>query len=500
MNFVKYFLSFENFCCTLKNCALYGNETLTSIFSNISVIAKDAYKNSIRDKLGDTPSNINNINVLTSLKQDKNIVIMRPDKGKGVVLMDRQDYNQKMYNILADHTKFRCLGTDIASHILKLEDRLNRILRSIKASIGDCNYDKLFASGSRPGYMYGLPKIHKVGNPLRPIISSIGTFSYNLAKFLVPILKPLTTNEYSVNNSSKFVHELCNLKLSTNVVMASFDVTSLFTNIPLNETTDLILNNLTADHISNFGLDKSQLSKLLNLATCSNAFTFNGKLYNQIDGVAMGSSLGPVYADIFMGFNEQVWLSECPAQFKPLFYRRYVDDTFLIFKDLSHVQLFLDYLNSKHPNITFTCDIETDFKLPFLDIQVTRQNGQFITSVFRKATFTGLGSNYLSFSPILYKLNSIRTLLNRAYNVCSSYSLFHVDVVFLINYFTENGFPEFVFTKILRTFLNNKFQSQPVVATVKKDVKYIKLPFLGQPNYSIKNKLQTLLKSCLPPN
>ena len=498
INFVKYFLSFEKLCCSLKNCALYGNETLDSIFNRISVIARDAYRISCRNKEGETPSNINNINVLSNLKQDNNIIIMRPDKGRGVVLMDRQDYKQKVYNILADATKFKHLDVDIASYIMKLEDRLNRILRSVKDSIGELAYNTLFASGSRPGYMYGLPKIHKIGNPLRPIISSIGTFNYNLAKFLVPVLKPLTVNEYSVGNCSRFVHELSSLNFGSNVVMASFDVTSLFTNIPLNETTDIILNNLSDDHVSKFGLDKSEFSKLLDMAACNNIFTFEGKLYNQIDGVAMGSSLGPVYADVFMGFNECIWLSECPVDFKPLFYRRYVDDTFLVFRDYSHIQSFLDYVNSKHPNITFTCDIETDSKLPFLDIQVTRQNGKFITSVFRKATFTGLGLNFLSFSPTLYKLNSVRTLINRAYNVCSDFNLFHEDIMFLLNYFTENSYPSFLFYKILRVFLNSKFEPRPIITTVKKDIKYIKLPYLGQTSYNIRKQLHLILKDAYP--
>ena len=244
-------------------------------------------------------------------------------------------------------------------------------------------------------------------------------------------MKPLTENEYSVCNSSKFVKDLCSQNFGPNSVMASFDVTSLFTNIPLQETIEIICNNIDVEYISSFGLDKSNLSKLLNLATCNNAFTFDGKLYNQVDGVAMGSPLGPVFADVFMGFNEKVWLSECPLDFKPMYYRRYVDDTFLIFSDSSHIQMFLDYLNGKHSNIKFTCDLENDFKLPFLDILITRQNGNFITSVYRKATFTGLGLNFLGFSPVLFKKNSIKTLINRAYNVCSNLNLFHLDVTFL---------------------------------------------------------------------
>jgi hypothetical protein len=91
--------------------------------------------------------------------------------------------------------------------------------------------------------MYGLPKVHKPNFPLRPIISAIGTHSYKLAKFLVPLLRPFSTNTFTINDTFTFVKELCELKINTNdVIMASFDVKSLFTNIPLDETIDIIIN------------------------------------------------------------------------------------------------------------------------------------------------------------------------------------------------------------------------------------------------------------------
>ena len=213
-------------------------------------------------------------------------------------------------------------------------------MRGIKERIGDLIYSDLYASGSKPGYMYGLPKVHKPGNPVRPIISSIGTFSYRLSKFLVSILKPLTRNQFTIMNSVSFVRDLCAQNFGNDIVMASFDVVSLFTNIPLVETTKIILDNLSDDHLANSGLEKSHMSKLLDLATRDSVFMFGDKMYNQIDGVGMGSCLGPVYADCFMGYHERQWLDNCPVQFKPLYYRRYVDDTFLIFKDRAHVELF----------------------------------------------------------------------------------------------------------------------------------------------------------------
>jgi hypothetical protein len=96
--------------------------------------------------------------------------------------------------------------------------------------------------GSRPGILYGLPKVHKPNFPLRPIISAIGTHAYKLAKFLVPLLRPFSTNSYTISDTFMFVKELRELQINTNnVVMASFDVKSLFTNIPLDETISIIV-------------------------------------------------------------------------------------------------------------------------------------------------------------------------------------------------------------------------------------------------------------------
>ena len=75
-------------------------------------------------------------------------------------------------------------------------------------------------------------------------------------------------------------------------------------------------------------------------------FTFDGNIYKQVDGVAMGSPLGPTLANTFMCHMEEKWMSDCPSNFKPTFYRRYVDDTFLIFESVSHIPLFLECFNS----------------------------------------------------------------------------------------------------------------------------------------------------------
>ncbi len=125
------------------------------------------------------------------------------------------------------------------------------------------------------------------------------------------------------------------------------------------------------------GFDRSQFIKLLSLSVKNCHFVFNGRIYQQIDGVAMGSPLGPLFANIFMSFHEKSWLYNCPSAFKPLLYRRYVDDCFLLFRSLDHVPHFLNFLNRQHPNISFTSELEKDGKLSFLDVDITRSNGKF---------------------------------------------------------------------------------------------------------------------------
>ena len=157
--------------------------------------------------------------------------------------------------------------------------------------------------------------------------------------------------------------------------------------------------------------------------------------------MAMGSPLGPTFANIFMCYLEERILDQCPSSFKPIFYKRYVDDTFVLFKEESHAQLFLDFINNFHPNISFSMDKECNGQLSFLDILVSRCNGQFVTGIFRKKTFTGLGLNFFSHCSSIFKINSCKTLLFRAYSLSSNWLKFHDEVTFLKKYFTANCYP-----------------------------------------------------------
>ena len=118
---------------------------------------------------------------------------------------------------------------------------------------------------------------------------------------------------------------------------------------------------------------------------------------------------------------EDIRLENYPSHFKPIVYRQFVDDTFLLFQSKDHVEKFRNYLNKQHENIKFTLEIEKNGSLSFLDVKISRQNNKFVTSVYRKPTFTGVFTNFESFIPDIYKRGLIETLLHRSFRLCENF-------------------------------------------------------------------------------
>ena len=370
-------------------------------------------------------------------------------------------------------------------------------LRSLKKdnSITDTFYNKVRPCGSQPSCLYGLPKVHKVNHPLRPICSSVNSHNYKLASELASILSPYATSCYTVRDTFSFVKEINDLTYDQ-CHICSFDVTSLFTMIPLNETIDIALNYAFQDNDKVSGLSRSQLKKLLEMPTKETNFLFNGKIYDQIDGVAMGSPLALTLANIFMRHFEEKAFEKYTGP-KPLFYRRFVDDSFVLFKDRTESRPFFEYLNGLHPNIAFTMEDETPENgyFPFLDVKISRNGSKFETRTFYKPTFTGLYTNWYSFTPRRYKLNLVKCLFSRAWNICSNKLLFEEDCQFIVENLVKNQFPEELVKAVLRNFVakmeNVETSNEPITTVEKKEIILV-LPFHGT---NLSNRLGKNLKS-----
>ena len=503
IDFIEHYFGFEKLLHSLKSKPLPLDSNLgwKDFSQHITSLAHTSYRdfNEHRHTIPKLPPA--HLKALKDLGQDPNITVTRPDKGKGIVIMDKAEYIAKVEAILNDSTKFTPIPEEAHVSVTKAEDKLVNFLRTLKTKgvISNDTYKQIFPSGSAPGMLYALPKIHKglINTPVRPILSAIGTYNYDLAKFCVPLLDPLTRNEYTIKDSFDFASEISNLNIE-NFVMASFDIESLFTNIPLDETINIICDSLfeNKDKFNNF--NKIQFTKLLNFAVKDSPFFFNNKLYIQKDGMAMGSPLGPTFANCFLCYHEKKWLEACPIEFRPLFYRRFVDDTLLLFRDPLHIEKFQSYLNNQHSNINFTIEHETDGKLPFLDILLTKNDNKISTSMYRKPSYTGLGLSFLSFVPEQFKINAIKTLLYRCYNICSNWESIHNELTFLTNFFQNNNFPLFLIHDNIKTFLNKTFSTVPTQNVDKSKYHYIILPFYGLFSYSIRKSLHKLLKQRYP--
>ena len=169
-----------------------------------------------------------------------------------------------------------------------------------------------------------------------------------------------------------------------NKFTVSFDV-CLFTNLPLDETINLAVD-LIFEKYTNLKITKKELFELFTFCTSKTNFLFDGVVYDQIDGIAMGSPLAPTLANLFLRHYEGIWLNEYEGD-ATLFYRRYVDDIFAVFENRDQALGFLEYINSKHVNIKFTIEENNKGILNFLDV-VVNNNDVLTTSVYHKPTFT----------------------------------------------------------------------------------------------------------------
>lgn len=300
-------------------------------------------------------------------------------------------------------------------------------------------------------------------------------------------------SEFCLKDSFSFAQEI--QTQDSTLYMASMDVESLFTNIPLKETITICSSRLFFKKRKVGGLLKRHFEQLLLLATTQSCFIFNETYYQQIDGVAMGSPLGPSLANIFMSFHEENWIAKCPTDFKPIYYRRYVDDVIVLFKDRSHLPKFQEYLNSQHKNIKFTIEEEVENSLPFLDILITRKDGKFTTSLYRKVTFSGVYSNYKSHIAKSYKLGLVLTLIHRIYTICSSYANLHLELENIKDILLTNGYPLFIIDGCIKKFLYKIFTRQQQVNEIEEKKRVvISLPFLGKMSLQMKKSLISIFK------
>ena len=445
--------------------------------------------------------------------------MLKQDKGRGVVILNKSDYIEKCEDFLKG-TEFKKLSKD---HARGFQSRVQRVLLGMKSKFDITTYKKLYPSSSQPGLFFGMAKVHKLKSstedvtklPLRPVISNIGTSTYEIAKHLAKILTPLTKSAHNIESTSDFISKLAALNIDKRYQMVSLDVVSLFTSVPLDFTINIILNKIFNEKLIETKLNREEFKKLLELSTKEMHFSFNGTIYKQINGVAMGSPLGPVLANIFMvelettlvptlGEKMSVWL-------------RYVDDTFTFIKE-NEIENVKEVLNKFHKDIKFTHEVEVGGAIAFLDVNIKKQaDGTFETEVYRKKTDTSIFLNWKSYAPKSWKIGTIKGLFRRAYIICSNKEALEKEIKFLKNVFGKvNGYPSRVVSRALfeiskhfenvGDFTNNTSNQNNEQVTSNEGTRegensftpYIALPYKGEEGEGIMNKFRNYLKGVLP--
>ena len=326
-----------------------------------------------------------------------------------------------MNEILQDTTKFEKLRKN---PIDKQKKDLNNLIDAANAEIGGVKFSRIIGEFN-PGYFYGNPKTHKEGAPIRPIISQIPTPSYEVAKALNALISPYLPKTYSLKSSDEFI-QILKVK-ERHGILASLDASSLFTNVPVDITIDIILKNVYENHsIPAPRLPKHVLEKMLEICTKETPFRCpSGKLYRQIDGVAMGSPLGVLFAEAYMAHVESKAIDSMET--KPHTYCRYVDDIFVDIQNEEHLDSLRTSLQ-QHSVLSFTTESSVNHKIPFLDVQIDATDNTFVTTVFKKPTDRGHCLSGDSECPDQYKESVIRAYINRAIKHCSTWPLLHQEL------------------------------------------------------------------------
>ncbi|MGL4481483.1 MAG: reverse transcriptase domain-containing protein, partial [Lactococcus garvieae] len=416
-------------------------------------------------------------------------MLTKPDKGSGIVLLNKNDYVDKMSYILNDGSKFT-QATGDKDYTSKAETQLTECLKRLRKAnfISDNIFERIRPSGTVIPRLYGLPKIHKPDVPLRPILDMCNSPYHATAKWLAEILEPIRHDlcQHSLRDSFEFVDLVKGINMNSKY-MCSFDVSSLFTNVPLMETIDYICNYIDSSNV-NIPLPTNALKELLIRCTWNVQFKFDGIIYRQIDGVAMGSPLGPLLSDIFMSSLENNYLKDSINSV--LLYCRYIDDIFIIVNDMKDIPPLLDVFNSAHSSITFTMEPEKDRSFNFLDVLLSkRPDNSLKLSVYRKPTWTGQYTHFNSYVPLSQKRNLVRTLAYRARRICSNDTV-EDELLHIIDILKNNGYPERFVSRNMKTKSENN-----VILTANKKPIFINLPFKGdQAADNLNHRLQKSLK------
>ncbi|XP_058445859.1 uncharacterized protein LOC131427008 [Malaya genurostris] len=382
------------------------------------------------------------------INDNQDICIIEADKGNRTVIMYKQDHDRKMHELL-DKPTYQKTSRDPTPSIQRQNNM--HIIRLLNLKLIDnSTATRLKSTTAICPQIYGQPKAHKPDLPLRPVVPNITAPTYQLSKYLASILQRSTHSEFNVSDSFQFITNIKQITLPPNYVLVSFDVVSLFTNIPL----DLVIHDIIMDWnnikaYTNINLDL--FLELIEFCVKSSYFRFQDKYYMQTFGTAMGSPLSPILANIVMDNLLHTVTKQLP--FNIPIVRKYVDDLFLALpKD--QIQYTMDTFNAYNSYLQFTKEDENNNQLPFLDVMITRNSDQTLcTRWYAKPIASGRLLNYHSFHPLTVKMNVAHNFIKRVMCLTTDNNVDTQNIIF--QHLRRNNYPSKLINRIIH---RNKHQ------------------------------------------
>jgi len=434
---------------------------IAPIIRPINRIVKDLYASHISPPIDPSKRKLpaGKSNVACALKwfeKRSNLVLKPADKGGGTIIMDALFYISTMEALLQRGSLFTKVETEPLASCVK---RTLSFLEKLRAK--KCLSPRLFkllspTEEARIPPIYGLPKIHKAGClRLRPIVSGNGHPTEGISIFLDTILQPLsTTGTFYLRDGLALVNRLSSLgNMSSNIIMFSLDIRDMYTMIPQ----ELLLNSLSRIlaqkglplYSRRFGFTPApgDVVNMARLVLEESFLEFNGTVYRQTSGIAMGTPSACVLTDIFIqDYMEGLFKS---LEVSPLEYFQYRDDGFGLWRGSREGLLawFSELNGVSNPAIQFDIVIEQLGCLDYLDLHVELRAGRFTFETFYKPTRSNDYLHYSSAHPPGCKNSIFRSQTFRHLRNCSHPGLYLKHIHKLRCDLLSRGYPSSIILK-----------------------------------------------------
>ncbi|XP_036320425.1 uncharacterized protein LOC118734935 [Rhagoletis pomonella] len=396
--------------------------------------------------------------------------------------MNRDEYIQKTEQLIKE-TRCKKLAKDpTEGYQATIKETTKKATKIIKPN----QIHTLTIMNSSAPPMNALPKIHKLGTPMRPIINHRSAPSYKLSKHLKTILKDNLglPNKYTISNTTELIEKIKDSAITMDTKLVSFDIKDLYPSIPITETIDIVFK-ILIEKTGNREI-AVEITNTLRTPLHQNYFKFNNNIYMQTNGLGMGNPTSAILMEVFMQNLEERYVEYLTSQLGATFYARYVDDIICLITKKNEGQI-LEYLNKQHSNIKFTMEQEMQGKLNYLDltIKINKSTNSLQYEIFRKPTATDIIIHNTSNHPHQHKKAAFRQMINRIERIPLTKEGYNKELNAIYAIAANNGYKRDLVEEIRREHKNKKPNKEE-----NNDKNWAVLTYTGKSTYKLAKVFQ----------